>query len=112
MLKMVIRMDDNKINNEKKYRLDGIYTTIDNVFAQVGLSRIEDMSGSLVYRDNGHSKDYGRFGRIVNALKKQAWFMENVTEWLLCDNDDFDNPDDFNEEDLLCHYGKKSVMRA
>lgn len=72
MLKMIIRMDDNKINDEKIYRLDGIYRTIDNVFAKTGLSRMEDMSGSLVYRDNGHSKDYGRFGKMVNVLKRQS----------------------------------------
>lgn len=112
MLKMIIRMDDNKINDEKIYRLDGIYRTIDNAFAKMGLSRMEDMSGSLIYRDNGHSKDYGRFGKMVNVLKRQPWFMENVVEWLLCDSDDSDSPDDFNEEDLLSHYRKKSAMRA
>ncbi len=36
MLKMIIRMDDNKINNENKYRLDGIYRTIDNIFFKMG----------------------------------------------------------------------------
>lgn len=34
-------------------------------------------------------------------LEKQAWFMDNVNVWLLCDSDDSDSPDDFNEEDLL-----------
>lgn len=110
MLKMIIRMDDNKINGEKKYRLRKIYRTIDNAFTKTGLSRMEDMSGSLVYRDNGQSKDYGLFGKMVNVLKRQPWFMENVAEWLLCDSDDSDNSDDFNEEDLLSHYRKKSAM--
>ena len=104
MLKMIIRMDDNKINIEKKYRLDGIYSTIDSTFDKMGLPRMEDTSGSLVYRDNGHARDYGRFGKIVNAFKKQAWFMDNVAVWLLCDSDDSDSPDDFNEEDLPVSY--------
>ena len=112
MLKMIIRMDDNKINIEKKYRLDGIYSTIDSTFDKMGLPRMEDTSGSLVYRDNGHARDYGRFGKIVNAFKKQAWFMDNVAVWLLCDSDDSDSPDDFNEEDLLHHYRQKQAMRA
>lgn len=110
MLKMVIRMDDNKINIEKKYRLDGIYRTIDSTFIKMGFPRIEDASGFLVYRDNGHTTDYGRFGKIVNTLKRQPWFMDNVAEWLLCDSDDSDNPDDFNEEDLLNHYRQKQTM--
>lgn len=110
MLKMIIRMDDYKINTEKKYRLDGIYKTLDNAFLKMGLPRIEDSSGSLVYRDNGHIADYGRFGKIVNTLKRQPWFMENVVEWLFCDNEDSDSPEVFNEENLLNHYRKKEAM--
>jgi hypothetical protein len=112
MLKMIIRMNEDKINIEKKYRLDGIYQTINSSFAKMGLPRMEDASGSLVYRDNGHAKDYGRFGKIVNTLKKQPWFMENVIVWLLCDSDDSDNPDDFIEEDLLDHYRQKQVLEG
>lgn len=112
MLKMIIRMDDNKINIEKKYRLDGIYNTINNTFDKMGLSRMEDSSGSLVYRDNGNARDYGRFGKIVNTFKKQAWFMDNVSVWMLYDSDDSDNPNDFNEEDLLNHYRQKQAMGA
>ena len=58
MLKMMIRMDDDKITTEKKYHLDGIYNTINNTFLTVGLPRIEDGSGALVYRDCGRAKDF------------------------------------------------------
>ena len=34
------------------------------------------------------------------------WFMDNANTWLYCNSDDSDNPKDFNEEDLLIHYGK------
>jgi hypothetical protein len=112
MLKMVIRMNDDKINMEKKYRLDGIYQSLNGIFVKMEFPRMEDDTGSLVYRDNGHDKDYGRFGKIVNTLKRQPWFMENVMVWLLCDSDDSDNPDDFNIEDLLEHYRQKQVMGA
>ena len=40
MLKMIIRMNDDKINIEKKYRLDGIYKTIDTTFGQMGFTRL------------------------------------------------------------------------
>ena len=36
MLKMVIRMNDDKITAENKYRLDGIYNTINHTFQTVG----------------------------------------------------------------------------
>ncbi|RZT01195.1 hypothetical protein [Cuneatibacter caecimuris] len=112
MLKMIIRMDDNKINAEKIYHLDCIYHTIDQAFHSAGLPRMEDRSGALVYRDCGRAVDFGLFGKIVNALKRQAWFMDNVAVWQLCDSDDSDSPEDFNEEDLLAHYRYKQSMRA
>ena len=112
MLKMIIRMDDNKITAEKKYRLEGIYHAINNTFQTIGLPRMEDSSGALVYRDCGRPRDFSLFGKIVNTLKRQSWFMENVSVWRLCDSDDSDNPDDFNEEDLLNHYRKKPVLRG
>lgn len=112
MLKMIIRMDENKIITEKKYHLDGIYHTINNAFRTVGLLRIEDGSGDLVYRDCGRTRDFSLFGKIVNTLKKQTWFMDNVSVWRLYDSDDSDTPDDFNEEDLLTHYKEKQAMRS
>ena len=62
MLKMMIRMDDDKITTEKKYHLDGIYSTINNTFLTMGLLRIEDGSGALVYRDCGRTRDFSLFG--------------------------------------------------
>ena len=112
MLKMIIRMDDDKITAEKKYHLDGIYSTLNSTFQTVGLPRIEDGSSSLVYRDCGRARDFSLFGKIVNTLKRQTWFMDNVLVWRLYDSDDSDNPDDFNEEDLLTHYKKKPTMRT
>ena len=76
MLKMVIRMNDDKITAENKYRLDGIYNTINHTFQTVGLPRMEDGSGALVFRDCGRARDFSLFGRIVNTLKRQTWFME------------------------------------
>lgn len=112
MLKMMIRMDDAKITAEKKYHLDSIYNTINNLFLTVGFLRMDDASGALVYRDCGRTKDFSLFGKIVNTLKKQTWFMDNATVWRLYDNNDSDSPEDFNEEDLLTHYRKKHTMRA
>ena len=112
MLKMMIRMNENKITAEKKYQLDGIYATLHNTFQQLGFSRVEDASGALVYRDCGREQDFSLFGKIVNTLKKQTWFMDNVSAWRFYDSDDADTYDDFNEEDLLNHYRNKHITRT
>jgi len=78
MLEMVICMNDDKITSEKKYQLDGIYSTINHTFQTVGLPRMDDDSGSLVFHDCGRTRDFSLFGRIVNTLKRQTWFMDNV----------------------------------
>ena len=31
--------------------------------------------------------------------------QDNACMWLYCNSDDFDDPEDFIEEDLLAHYG-------
>lgn len=112
MLRMIIQMNDNKIAAENKYRLDGIYSTIDKAFSSVGLKREKDQDGALVYRDRGRAQDFSLFGRIVNAFKKQEWFMDNVAVWQLLESDDLNNDSELNEEDLLKHYRNKQSMRA
>ena len=107
MLKMIIRLNEDKIKNENIYRLDGIYKAIHSAFAQMDFSRVYDGTDAMIYHDNGDSKDFAKFGRIVNTLKKKDWFLDNVLVWLLCDSDDSENPDDFSEEDLLSYYKQK-----
>lgn len=36
MLKMLIRMDEKKITEEKTYKLESVYRTLDNLFAKYG----------------------------------------------------------------------------
>ncbi len=112
MLKMIIRMDEKKIHVEKKYCLEEMYDLLDHAFDEMGLPKVPDAAGNLIYTDRGRSVDYGNFGVLVNALKKQSWFMDNVAVWTLLDSDDSDDPDDFCEEDLLLHYRSKEKMRA
>ncbi len=38
--------------------------------------------------------------------------MENVIKWILCDSDDSDSLDGFNEEDLLNHYRQRRATGA
>ena len=109
MIKMIIQMDDKKINNEKKYHLEKIYGVINGSFEKLGLNRADSDEDALVYQGTGKPTDYGRFGKIVNTLKKQDWFMDNVMLWNLCSNDESDDPKDFDVEDLLAHYKKKMV---
>ena len=110
MLMMKIEMNTDKIQAEQRYTMSAINRTIESAFAQMQLRKVEDASGALLYRDSGNARDHGRFRKVVNTLKKQPWFMENVSVWRLYDSEDSDNLNDCSEEDLLLHYrGKQQV---
>ena len=102
MLMMKIEMNADKIQAEQRYTMSAINRTIESAFAQMQLRKVEDASGN--------ARDYGRFGKVVNTLKKQPWFMENVSVWRLYDSEDSDNLNDCSEEDLLLHYRRKQQV--
>ena len=74
-------MNDDKINIEKRYPLDSIYSTIDRLFLKRGFLKSPESNRALVYCGMDRTVDFAYFGVIVNFLKKQPWFMENVMVW-------------------------------
>ena len=62
-----------------------------------------------VYSGTGADTDYPNLGIILNGLKKQDWFVSNLSVWLLCTNEDSDDPGDFEEEDLVEYFGIKAA---
>lgn len=97
MLKLKIVLDEAKIQSEKKYELSTVMSTIDTVFSQNGLKKMEDG----VFAGTGKEDDYAKFWRIIWSLAEKEWFMQNVREWLWCNSDEGANEDDFSIEDIL-----------
>ena len=112
MLMMRIGLDAGKIDAEAQYSLAAMRHTIESAFDSMGLQKTVDGGDDIVYRGTGSSRDYGRFGKIVNTLKKQPWFMDNISVWRMYNSDDTDDPNEFNEEDLLLHYRSQSKIGA
>ncbi len=106
MIKMVIEMDEDKILADKKLTLEQIYTALDRIFSKRGMEKKITERG-IEYLGHENSTDFAYFGKIMLGLKEQAWFVNNAKTWLFCNSDESDNPNDFNEEDLLVHYGIK-----
>lgn len=108
MIKMIIEMDNEKINLSDAYTTDQIYSALDRIFKKRGMDRVDTDRG-IEYLGHNLNTDFAQFGKIMLGLKEQNWFMDNAVTWLYCNSDDSDDPDDFDEEDLLVHYGKKAV---
>ena len=64
MIKMEVRMDDEKILREKKYRLEAVHEAVDNAFGYWDFKGEKTSSGSVIYKDNGSDRDFGRFGSL------------------------------------------------
>lgn len=107
MLKLEIKMDENKILDEQKYKVESIYRTLEQAFSRYKLKSMQEPDGTLWFMGNGNPKDYGAFGCIITSLKDKAWFMDYVTKWVWYNSDDGENEDDFAVEDVLYHYTKK-----
>lgn len=97
MLKLKITMNEAKIQSEKQYELSTIQSTLDAVFAQNSLSKMEDG----LYTGTGKADDYAKFWSIIWSLAKKEWFMCNVKEWLWFNSDDGADETDFSVEDIL-----------
>ena len=108
MIKMLIKMDENRIKESEKYSLDKVYSALDRIFRDKGMVKVSTDNG-IEYCGNDRPIDFAYFGKIMIGLKKQDWFMDNVSEWLFCSNDDTDDANVFNQEDLLIHYGRKAI---
>ena len=105
---MIIQMNEDKIIESGKYSLDKIYATLDRIFLSNGLERKNSKFG-IEYLGHNISSDFACFGKIMLGLKEQTWFMDNAKKWIYCNSDSSDNPNDYDEEDLLMHYGRKTV---
>lgn len=111
MIKMIIKMDKDKIESNGQYSIDSINEKSDGIFLRHGLNRFES-GDDVEYRGSGKSTDFGNFTIILNGLRKQSWFMDNATRWIQCNSDDSDDPNDFSEEDLLEYFGYGKVSRV
>lgn len=107
MFRMIIQLDKEKILREQKYELEAMYCKLDKVFYSKHFLPIETKKYDRIYQGTDDYKDFGRMGCIYLALKKQEWFMNNVSVWLLLESDSTVEPYDFSEEDLLAHCCRK-----
>ena len=110
MLKVEIKLNNQKIEEEAKYSMQSIYQTLDKTFAKYTFRKEELSDGTICYYGNGNRKDYGTFGRIITTLKDKEWFVPYLTKWLWYNSDDGENENDYAIEDVLYHYAQRECV--
>ena len=106
MYKMIICLNEEKIKKDQMFDINTLYDKLNTIFSKRGFS-VSLENGRYVYSGTDSSSDYPNLGIILNGLKKQEWFIQNISVWLLCNNEDSDTPEYFDEEDLVEYFGLK-----
>ncbi|WP_321010026.1 hypothetical protein [Hungatella effluvii] len=104
MLKLEIRLDEEKIRETGKYAPESLRQTLIQSFAKQQLDSVVEPDGTLFFVGRGRARDYGCFGKMITALRNQQWFMEYVDRWIWYNSDDGEDENDFSIEDVLAHY--------
>lgn len=110
MLKLEIKLDEEKIHSDGKYVPDSLYKTLVNLFSNYQLDCSTEPDGTLFFVGRGQARDYGSFGKLITTLKNQSWFMEYVIKWLWYNSDDSEDENDFAVEDVLEHYTNRASV--
>jgi hypothetical protein len=107
MLKLEIKLNDDKICQDAKYTPANIRAALDKAFGKYQFRKEELADGTICYHGNGRAQDYGTFGRLITALKDKAWFVPYLDKWLWYNSDDGVDENDYTVEDVLYHYTKR-----
>lgn len=92
MMKMKIKLDEQKIKESGEYTVDEMYKKIDNLAKKVNITR-KDKEGAFV--GNNDRYDLASFIRIVLTLKDCNWFKPFVKEWLWDENGEVEDVVEF-----------------
>lgn len=110
MLKLEIKLDENRINEEQKYTPEKIYQVIDRAFQEHELRKEMESDGTRVFYGTGNKYDYGAFGLLITTLSEKPWFMDYVIKWVWYNSDSGRDEEDFSVEDVLYFYAKRESI--
>ena len=98
MIKCEILFDEDKIIRDGEYTLESIQKATDDVFSTYHIKK--DVDG--LYVTSGADEDYVSFMGIIISLKRQQWFLDNISKWMLYVDED--DTGEFYTEDLIERY--------
>lgn len=78
MMKMLIRLDEEKILKDGIYDLEGMWKLIDERFVEQMCIKEVQTDDSVVYKGNPKRKDnFSAFGILCRFFNNTKWFVEN-----------------------------------
>lgn len=89
MVKMLIKLDDVKIERIGKYDKDKMWDVIDDIFEEHFCSKEILSDGSRMYygSEQRPTKHFADIVLCYQFLRDQEWFASSVKTWILYDDD-------------------------
>ena len=88
MMKMLIKLDEERVLRDGKYDLADMWRKIDEQFAKYNCIKEVQPGGGVLYSGNPDYDYYTCMGLSYLSLRKQQWFARYCSEWIMYDNDD------------------------
>lgn len=110
MMKMLIQLDEERVRQDGKYRVEDMWRVIDKRFAGECIKEIQS-DGSVMYAGDPHKDYFTRINLATFYLKRQKWFADYCIKWIWYDNDD-DEDLPFQDIDVLSRMKQKRAVYA
>ena len=110
MLEFEIKLSDERIASEGKYKLESVYDNLCQIFTDAGFLNKQLADGTWLFTGSGDDEDYDNLGKLISTLRNETWFMDNVIKWFWYSSDG-KSENDISIEDMLYFYTKKTSER-
>ena len=110
MLEFEIKLSDERIASEGKYKLESVYDNLCQIFTDEGFLNKQLADGTWLFASTGDDEDYDNLGKLISTLRNETWFMDYVIKWFWYSSDG-KSENDISIEDMLFFYTKKTSER-
>ena len=100
MMKMLIKLDEERVRRDGKYDLADMWRKIDEQFEKYNCIKEVQPGGGVLYSGNPDYDYYTCMGLSYLSLRKQRWFALYCNEWIMFSNED-DESLPLSDENLL-----------
>ena len=87
MMKMLIKLDEERIKAEGKYDLADMWRKIDEQFEKACTKQVQP-DGAALYSGDNQKDYYTCIGLAYLHLRKQQWFAAYCSKWIMFSNED------------------------
>lgn len=101
MMKMEIKLDEERIRRDGKYDVAELWKMIDKEFVNACTKEVQP-DGAVMYVGIPDKDYYTEINVAIMILEDKDWFAQYCVKWVWFDNDDDENLP-FNKEDVLSY---------